>query len=1394
VPAIPGAADQRRPQPPSADGLDPFAADGEIGRDLAAVDWAATPLGPVQGWPQSLRTAISILLSSRFSMWMAWGPQHTFFCNAAYRRDTLGRKYPWALGRPAKEVWAEVWAEIAPRLDTVLTTAESTWDEALLLFLERSGYPEETYHTFSYSPLRDDGGAVVGMLCVVSEDTDRIIGERRMATLRDLGSDPSVVRAEQESLDFAGRQVGRNLRDLPFTLTYLFEEGGDARLAQATGITAGHPAAPPTIAADEAGAVWPAQTVLRGEPSLVELGGEALGDLPTGDWSRPPAQALVLPLLRQGGSPYGFLVAALNRYRPLDEGYRGFVELTAGHIAAGIAIARSYAMQQRRAEELAELDRAKTAFFSNISHEFRTPLTLIMGPLEELRGRLAEADAGARAELETMHRNGTRLGKLVNALLDFARIEAGRMRARYEPVDLAGATAEFASVFRSAVERAGLRFEVDCRALPEPVYVDRDMWEKIVLNLLSNALKFTFEGSIGVAVRAERGRAVVTVADTGIGVPQSEAPLLFERFHRIENARSRSNEGSGIGLALVKELVELHGGTIAADSREGVGTTFTVRMPLGAAHLPQDALIVEAGAAVISSAAEPFIEEASRWLPPNPSDEDAVAGGAGIEPTSSSRTLPARILVADDNADMRAYLTRLLRGAGHEVVVCTDGQYALEAARAQAPDLIVSDVMMPRLNGLDLVLALREDPRTSSIPVLLLSARAGQEDSIEGLEAGADDYLVKPFAAAELLARVRANVELARLRTHHMRWRTALVDSLQEAFFVCDENGAVVEINAAFEDILGYGPEGLPYPAPQPWWPDEEGDRAAHARVVESFANLLERHRGMFTVPLIHREGHRVWVSAAFNQVQDPETGRRVIVGTCRDVTDEHYAIQRESALAALSLRLSRATSRDEALGGALDELRSLWGARLALAAVFTGAGSRPEVTATDPAADWDSLPSCQQATLTKLREGPFLTPAIDPESRNGVGIGLEHPQGPMALWLDIGSRRRFTDQDLTLLSLLAGHLAHGLARAHQIDRERETALALQRAILGPSRLPAGFAVRYEPAARPLEVGGDWYDTVELPGNRIGIVVGDCVGRGLEAATVMGQLRSACRALLLQDPRPDQVLVALDHFADGIPGAMCTTVFCGVLDTVAGKISYSSAGHLPGILAFPDGTTQLLDGALALPLAVRPGAPRPCAEREVPTRSALLLYTDGLVERRRVPLTDGIARAARVMREERGVPLEELAAHLMARLAPADGYEDDVALLLYRQPAPLVITFPAEADQLAPVRGALRGWLELCELPLEQVQKVLVAAGEACTNAIEHGRRRAQDTVRLRAEALADHINVVVADTGAWKVPVPIAGSRRGHGLVVMRAMMDDVAITSDDAGTTVEMRTRIQG
>ncbi|MEU6157403.1 SpoIIE family protein phosphatase [Streptomyces sp. NPDC047130] len=1434
------------------DGSEVFAADPEVGRDLAAVDWAATPLGPPSGWPQSLRTAVSILLSSRFAMWMAWGPELTFFCNDAYRHDTLGQKYPWALGRPAREVWAEVWSTVSPRIDTVLTSGRATWDQGLQLFLERSGYPEETYHTFSYSPLRDEAGAVVGMLCVVTEETERVVGERRMATLRDLGSDPSVVRTEQQMLDFAAQQLGRNPQDLPFTLTYLFDdegpdegrdggpdgaavgeaddEAGDevgeaagpggtgdgpagagagpggttraprgrrgARLACASGIEPGHPLAPLRLPPG-ALAPWPAAGPADG-PQVVDLAAPPgpsaeVPPPPTGVWEEPPTGALLVPLPRQGGEPYGFLVAALNRYRPLDEDYRSFLDLVAGHVAAGIGSARSYRAQQRRAEELAELDRAKTAFFHNVSHEFRTPLTLIMGPLEELRGRLEAADPRIREELDVAHRNGLRMGRLVNTLLDFSQIEAGRMRAAFAPVDLAATTADLAGVFRSAVERAGLTLEVDCPPLDEPVHLDRSMWEKVVLNLLGNALKFTFDGGLRVAVRRDGDQAVVTFADTGVGIPAAEMSRLFDRFHRIRTTRARSHEGSGIGLALVKELVQLHGGSITADSTEGRGTVFTVRLRFGTAHLPPGSLVPAAAASVMTDA-RPYVQEALGQL----SEEAARTPGhlaaevreSGVTPAlAAGRTAGARVLVADDNADLRGYLTRLLTGAGYRVRAVGDGAAALEAARAAQPDLVVGDVMMPGMDGLALVAALRADSRTAAVPVLLLSARAGQEASIEGLEAGADDYLVKPFAAAELLARVRAAIELARIRGRNARWRAALVDALQEAFFVCDEDGTLLEANSAFTEILGYGPEDLPGP-PRP---GDAAGREAHERWRRAFRDALSGGAGRCDLPVERSDGQRIWIAVSCNGARDPDTGRRIVVGTFRDVTAEQYAVQRDATLAALGLRLSQATGPGEALAGALDELRRVWRAGQVLAVVF---GDRPEpcvAAVGEGAVDrWAGLPEEDRAALSALRDHPALTPVAE---GNRAHVVLEHPEGPLVLRVDLGARRPFTPEDRLLLSLLAGRIAQGLTRIHQADQDRRTALALQRSILGPARLPRGFAVRYEPAVPPLEVGGDWYDTVALPDGRTGIVVGDCVGRGLEAATVMGQLRSACRALLLQEAGPARTLAALDHFAAGVPGALCTTLFCGVLDPETGRLVYAGAGHPPGILVGPDGGTTLLDQGRSLPLAVRPGAERPEAECVVPPRSTLLLYTDGLVERRRRPLSEGIRLAAEALEEGRDLPADQLAARVMDRLAPEDGYDDDVALLLYRHPGPLELTFPADSSQLATTRGTLRGWLQRCGLPPGLAQKVLVAAGEACANAVEHGHRDLPGgPVRLSAAATADEIHLVVEDSGRWKPPEPGADPFRGRGLALMRAMMQEVSVAQGGTGTTVRMWTRIAG
>src|SRR5579872_1943418 len=431
--------------------------------------------------------------------------------------------------------------------------------------------------------------------------------------------------------------------------------------------------------------------------------------------------------------------------------------------------------------KLAELDIAKTAFFSNISHEFRTPLTLMLGSLEDVLGeRGQKLPAAQREHLETAHRNALRLLNLVNALLDFARIEAGRMRAHYQPTNLSELTAELASSFDSATERARLKLTIDCPPLPESIYVDREMWEKIVLNLISNAFKYTMKGGIAVCLDWVEGGAQLTVADTGTGIAAEEIPRLFERFHRIEGAPSRAHEGTGIGLSLVRELVQLHAGSIKVESELGKGSRFIVTVKPGTAHLPADQ-IAKSGeeSAGKSRCAAGYGEQALSWIPqlsdtvlmpalaespaprpsPAPPPREARERG-GKEMVGGERR---RILLADDNADMRRYIARLLRGS-YDVEVAVDGEAAFEAARANPPDLVLSDVMMPKLNGFGLLKALRGDERTRSLPVILISARAGDEAAVEGMDAGADDYLVKPFSTRELLARVRAHLELARQR------------------------------------------------------------------------------------------------------------------------------------------------------------------------------------------------------------------------------------------------------------------------------------------------------------------------------------------------------------------------------------------------------------------------------------------------------------------------------------------------------------------------------------------------------------------------------------------------------------------------------------------------------
>jgi signal transduction histidine kinase len=753
---------------------------GEMGKLIRSMDWSKTPLGAIELWHQSLRTTVSLCLASNFPIALAWGPKHVQIYNDGYW-PICGEKHPRSMGQDFTECWAAPWPVIGEAFERALA-GETSFLENQRMFLDRNGYLEETFFTFSFSPIRDDAG-VAGLFHPVTETTSRMLSERRTHALRDLAARVGKAQSTEEVCTLAALTLSEYQRSLPFVLFYLFDDQAkEARLVARTGLPPGIVATAAVVdLVAPAQITWPLAEVLRsGSAQHVDDLEPRLGKLACGEYTEPVKEALALPITPPGCErPIAVLVAGVSSRLPLNETYRSFYDLLAATVTTAVANARAYQEERKRAEALAEIDRAKTAFFSNVSHEFRTPLTLMLGPLEDaLAERANPLPPEHRKGLETAHRNSLRLLKLVNSLLDFSRIEAGRTQVSYESTDLAAYTAELASIFRSAVEKAGLTLVVDCPVLPEPVYVDREMWEKIVLNLLSNAFKHTFEGGITVRLRWFGEYAELAVADSGIGIPKMELPRLFERFHRVKDAKSRTHEGTGIGLALVRELVSLHGGEVCIESDEGKGSTFSVTVKTGAFHIAADRIGTTRAMASTATRGQAYLEEALHWLPnatPDPSSAlFSVASPAieGHEPRRDRR----RVLWADDNADMRDYVQRLL-AERYDVITVADGRAALIAAHEKRPDLVLTDIMMPGLDGFGLLRELRGNARTRTIPVILLSARAGEESALEGLDAGADDYLAKPFSAQELLARVRTHLEMSEIRRE---WAKQLEQANQE--------------------------------------------------------------------------------------------------------------------------------------------------------------------------------------------------------------------------------------------------------------------------------------------------------------------------------------------------------------------------------------------------------------------------------------------------------------------------------------------------------------------------------------------------------------------------------------------------------------------------------------
>lgn len=738
--------------------LDFLSGGGDMGARIRNFDWNSTPLGDPENWEQGLKTCVRIILTSAQPMFVWWGPSLICIYNDHYAHF-LGVKHPAALGAKAEDIWREIWDQLLPKIKSVQQN-EGTYDDSMLFIMERKGYQEEVYVSFCYSPVPGDDGTMKGLFCVCADNTERIINERSLQTLRYLGAitfDEKSIQAIYRNLAEA---IGKNYKDFPFATVYKIDNNGHTAEATASAGTNNKQYLLPAVIDLEAPTPEThdfCQAYATNKLTLAEINTHKL-DLPKGEWQKKPTKFVYIPITSVGSShPYAIIFAALNPFRLFDNGFKQFCELIGERVSLEINKMQAIEEERKRAEELEQIDKAKTVFFSNISHEFRTPLTLILNPLEELLNQpTSHLSAQEKQNIETTHRNAVRLLKLVNTLLDFSRIESGRQQACYTPTDLVALTTSLAANFRAVIEQAGMQLIIKAAPVIQPVYLDRQMWEKIVFNLLSNAFKFTLSGSITVELAAEEKYAVLKITDTGIGIPESELPHVFERFHRVQNVTGRTFEGTGIGLSLIKELVLLHKGDISVTSELGKGSTFTVQIPLGKEHLPQQQISIhDPGEQEGIGTSNMFVQEAGTLLVHDNKEKEAEPAGHNGLPL---------VLVVDDNADMRDHLRTVLM-PHFKIVTANNGREALQKIRQQQPALILSDIMMPVLDGIGLLQEIKANKATAHIPVMLLTARAGEESKIAGWETGADDYLTKPFSSKELISRVASQIKTMQIRT-----------------------------------------------------------------------------------------------------------------------------------------------------------------------------------------------------------------------------------------------------------------------------------------------------------------------------------------------------------------------------------------------------------------------------------------------------------------------------------------------------------------------------------------------------------------------------------------------------------------------------------------------------
>ena len=698
------------------------------------VDWSATALGPQEIWPALLRLVADLCLDSDSPVLIGWGPDLLMLYNEAYIPLLGAEKHPWALGRPASEVQPRLWPAEQERVHDVMQTGRPYHLDDQLLIIERRGYPEEAYFSFSISALRDPDGTIVGVFTAISEPTWHVQYERRLQALRRLGAvsitaDDSLASTCRAALEV----IGKTRASVPFAAVFLRDlasqgprraagYGFDEAAAASCELVELAPTSGPVLQVLEHGGTELVSGLRERCPNVFAPG--PLGPL-------TPDQAFVLPVIMLGArKPLGVLVLGVNSYLRPDDSYTAFAVMASRQLGVMVTDAVSYQGELKRQQALQELERARTEFFQNISHELRAPLTMLLMPLQDI---LVEPGvvlpAAARDTVETSVRAGDRLQRVVDALLDISRAESGAPTPYREEIDLVSVTLDVVEGFRPTAE-GRLNLRVDMPTDPLRAYVDRSMWTTIVSNLVNNALKFTPDGEVAVILSGDDSHVLLTVADTGIGIPHDKQTAIFERFNR--GTAGDQHPGSGIGLALVADLASAHGGTVEVDSEPGAGSRFIVRLP--------------------------------RY---NGSQVDLAADSAAASDGEQDTGDRPRLLIIEDEPDLCTYLARLFSKDGYAVEAIGDAENAyawLDNNADNPPDMVITDVMLPGQGGLDLLAMIRQDDRLARLPVVVLTALADAESAVAAFAAGADDFVSKPFNSAELLARVRAHYQMNQLR------------------------------------------------------------------------------------------------------------------------------------------------------------------------------------------------------------------------------------------------------------------------------------------------------------------------------------------------------------------------------------------------------------------------------------------------------------------------------------------------------------------------------------------------------------------------------------------------------------------------------------------------------